>query len=42
MKLTAIIPTFNEEKHIAAAISSDRFADEVLVMESYSTTLFLR
>ncbi len=37
MKVTAIIPTFNEEKHIAAAITSVSFADEIIVIDSFST-----
>lgn len=36
-KLTAIIPTGNEEKHIREAILSVSFADEILVVDSYST-----
>ncbi|MDZ7845765.1 MAG: glycosyltransferase [Owenweeksia sp.] len=36
-KLTAIIPTYNEEHNMAAAIASVHFADEVLVVDSYST-----
>ncbi len=36
-KITAIIPTFNEEKHIAEAIQSVRWADEILVVDSLST-----
>jgi glycosyltransferase involved in cell wall biosynthesis len=36
-KITAIIPTFNEERHIADAIASVRWADEVLVVDSLST-----
>jgi glycosyltransferase involved in cell wall biosynthesis len=35
--LTAIIPTFNEEVHIEAVIDSVSFADEVLVVDSFST-----
>lgn len=37
MKITAIIPTYNEEIHIAAAIKSVDFADEIIVIDSYST-----
>ncbi len=37
MKITAIIPTFNEEIHIEAAIKSVDFADEVIVIDSFST-----
>lgn len=37
MKITAIIPTYNEEIHIAAAIASVGFADEIIVIDSYST-----
>ena len=36
-KITAIIPTFNEEKHIQEAIRSVAWADEVLVVDSLST-----
>lgn len=36
-KITAIIPTFNEEANIAAAIESVKFADEILVVDSFST-----
>lgn len=37
MKITAIIPTFNEELHIEDAIRSVSFADEIIVIDSYST-----
>jgi glycosyltransferase involved in cell wall biosynthesis len=37
MPLTAIIPTFNEEKDIRKALESVRFADEILVVDSFST-----
>jgi len=37
MKLTAIIPTFNEERHIKAVIESVLFADEIMIVDSYST-----
>ena len=36
-KITAIIPTLNEEIHIEAAIKSVQFADEIIVIDSYST-----
>lgn len=36
-KVTAIIPAGNEEENIAAAIESVLFADEILVIDSYST-----
>ena len=36
-KITAIIPTFNEEKNIEAAIKAVLFADEILLIDSYST-----
>ena len=36
-KITAIIPTLNEEIHIEAAIKSVDFADEIIVIDSYST-----
>jgi len=35
--ITAIIPTFNEEKNIEEAIRSVAWADEILVIDSYST-----
>lgn len=36
-KITAIIPTLNEEIHIEEAIKSVDFADEIIVIDSYST-----
>lgn len=36
-KITAIIPTLNEEIHIANAIKSVSFANEIIVIDSYST-----
>ncbi|MDN3725018.1 glycosyltransferase family 2 protein [Aequorivita sp. SDUM287046] len=36
-KLTVIIPTFNEEAFIEDALFSVRFADEVIVVDSFST-----
>ena len=36
-KITAIIPTLNEEIHISNAIKSVRFADEIIVIDSYSS-----
>ena len=36
-KITAIIPTLNEEIHIEQAIKSVDFADEIIVIDSYST-----
>ncbi|WP_343330283.1 glycosyltransferase family 2 protein [Polaribacter staleyi] len=35
-KITAIIPTLNEEIHIEEAIKSVGFADEIIVIDSYS------
>ncbi len=35
--ITVLIPTFNEEKLIAQAINCAQFANEVLVIDSYST-----
>ncbi|MEL6812185.1 MAG: glycosyltransferase family 2 protein [Bacteroidota bacterium] len=35
--LTVIIPTFNEEAYIEAALRSVRFADEIIVVDSFST-----
>ena len=37
MKISAIIPTFNEEEHIYEAINSVSWADEIIVVDSYST-----
>ena len=37
IKLTAIIPTFNEEKNIKEAIESISFANEILIVDSFST-----
>lgn len=37
IQITAIIPTFNEEKNIEAAIKSVLWADEIIVIDSYST-----
>lgn len=37
MPLTAIIPTYNEEKDIRKALESVSFADEILVVDSFST-----
>jgi len=34
--LTAIVPTFNEEENLRACLDSVRFADEVLVVDSFS------
>ena len=36
-KITAIIPTLNEEIHIEDAIQSVSFADEIIVIDSFST-----
>ncbi len=36
-KITAIIPCFNEEQTLEAAIGSVKFADELLVVDSFST-----
>ncbi len=36
-KITAIIPSFNEEHNIEDAIKSCEFADEVIVVDSFST-----
>ena len=35
-KITAIIPSFNEEKNIRCAIESCLFADEIIVVDSFS------
>ncbi|MCG1036360.1 glycosyltransferase family 2 protein [Polaribacter sargassicola] len=37
IKITAIIPTLNEEFHIEEAIESVLFADEIIVIDSFST-----
>ena len=37
LPITAIIPTFNEEKNIARAIESVQWADELIVVDSFST-----
>ncbi len=36
-KVTAIIPTLNEEKNIKEAIASVAWADEIIIIDSYST-----
>lgn len=36
-KLTAIIPCFNEERNIAECIDSVKWADEIFVVDSFST-----
>ncbi|MCB0455680.1 MAG: glycosyltransferase family 2 protein, partial [Aequorivita sp.] len=36
-KLTVIIPTFNEEAYIGDALFSVAFADEIIVVDSFST-----
>lgn len=36
-KLTVIIPTFNEESYLEDALFSVAFADEIIVVDSYST-----
>ena len=36
-KITAIIPTYNEESNIQKALDSVRFADEIIVIDSFST-----
>ena len=35
-KLSAIIPTFNEEENLRECLESVRWADEVLVVDSFS------
>ncbi|NDK18316.1 MAG: glycosyltransferase family 2 protein, partial [Zetaproteobacteria bacterium] len=37
MKITAIIPTLNEAIHIEEAINSVSFADEIIIIDSFST-----
>ncbi|CAI8352797.1 MAG: SPBc2 prophage-derived glycosyltransferase SunS [Flavobacterium sp. SCGC AAA160-P02] len=36
-KITAIIPTFNEQERIKNSLKSAQFADEVIVIDSFST-----
>ena len=36
-KITAIIPTYNEQERIKNSLKSAEFADEVIVIDSYST-----
>jgi len=36
-RLTILIPTYNEAKNIREAIARSRFADEILVVDSFST-----
>ena len=36
-KINGIIPTFNEENHVEAAIDSLKFTDEIIVLDSFST-----
>lgn len=36
-KVTAIIPTFNEEHNIKSALDSVKWADEIIVVDSFST-----
>ena len=36
-KISAIIPCFNEEHNIRSAIESCQFADEIIVVDSFST-----
>ena len=36
-KITVIIPTFNEEERIKNSLKSAEFADETIVIDSYST-----
>lgn len=36
-KVTAIIPCYNEEMHLAEVIASVQWADEIIVVDSYST-----
>ena len=37
INITAIIPTFNEEKRLEKALQSVSFADEIIVVDSFST-----
>ena len=36
-KLSVLIPTFNEERHIRACLETVRWADELVVVDSFST-----
>ena len=39
-KITAIIPTFNEESNIQQALDSVSFADEIIVIDSFKKDHF--
>lgn len=41
-KITAIIPTFNEEENIEEAIKSVLWADEIMIVDSFSTDSTLK
>lgn len=41
-KLTAVVPTYNEEAKIGECLSSLRWADELIVVDSYSTDATVR
>src|SRR3990170_296878 len=36
-KLSILLPTYNEERNIEACLESIKWADEILVVDSYST-----
>ena len=40
--LTVIVPTYNEEATLPECLESVRFADEILVVDSFSTDKTLR
>ena len=40
--LTVIVPTYNEEATLGDCLASVRFADEILVVDSFSTDATVR
>ena len=36
-KITALVTTFNEEKNIGNCLESVKWADEILIIDSFST-----
>ena len=37
LKITALVTTFNEEKNIGKCLESVKWADEILIIDSFST-----